>query len=58
MREDAKAAVKGDGFDLLLVCAFAFAATAGEAVAEFKPQDFTGLLTLWGGGGGTHRSCA
>ena len=24
----------------------------------YEATVFTGLLTLWGGGGGTHRSCA
>ena len=38
VREAAKEAVKGVGFDLLLVCGFAFDASAGEAAKEFKPE--------------------
>ena len=38
VREAAKEAVKGIGFDLLLVCGFAFDAHSGEAAREFKPE--------------------
>lgn len=38
VREAAKEAVKGVGFDLLLVCGFAFDAHSGEAAREFKPE--------------------
>jgi adenine-specific DNA-methyltransferase len=38
VREAAKEAVKGVGFDLLLVCGFAFDAHSGEAAKEFKPE--------------------
>ncbi len=38
VREAAKEAVKGVGFDLLLVCGFAFDAHTGEAAKEFKPE--------------------
>jgi len=38
VREAAKEAVKGVGFDLLLVCGFAFDAHSGEAAKEFKPD--------------------
>ncbi len=38
VREAAKEAVKGIGFDLLLVCGFAFDAHSGEAAKEFKPD--------------------
>jgi len=37
VREAAKEAVKGIGFDLLLVCGFAFDATASETAKEFRP---------------------
>jgi adenine-specific DNA-methyltransferase len=37
VREAAKEAVKGVGFDLLLVCGFAFDATASETAKEFRP---------------------
>jgi adenine-specific DNA-methyltransferase len=42
VKEAAKEALKGQGFDLLLVCAFSFDAGAGEAAAEFKPDDQSG----------------
>ena len=42
VKEAAKEALKGEGFDLLLVCAFSFDAGAGEAAAEFKPGDQSG----------------
>ena len=38
VREAAKEAVKGVGFDMLLVCGFAFDAHTGEAAKEFKPD--------------------
>ena len=38
VREAAKEAVKGVGFDLLLVCGFAFDATASETAKEFRPE--------------------
>jgi adenine-specific DNA-methyltransferase len=38
VREAAKEAVKGVGFDLLLVCGFAFDATASETAKEFRPD--------------------
>ena len=42
VREAAKEASKGAGTDLLLVCAFAFDATAGETAKEFQPSDGSG----------------
>ncbi len=39
VREAAKEASRGAGADLLLVCAFAFDATAGESAKEFAPSD-------------------
>lgn len=42
VREAAKEASKGAGTDLLLVCAFAFDATAGETAKEFHPSDGSG----------------
>jgi adenine-specific DNA-methyltransferase len=39
VREAAKEASKGAGADLLLVCAFAFDASAGETAKEFQPSD-------------------
>ena len=42
VKEASKEALKGEGFDLLLVCAFSFDAGAGEAAAEFKPDDQSG----------------
>lgn len=38
VREAAKEAVKGVGFDLLLVCGFAFDAAGPEVAKEFKPE--------------------
>ena len=38
VREAAKEAVKGVGFDLLLVCGFAFDATSPETAREFRPD--------------------
>jgi adenine-specific DNA-methyltransferase len=37
VKEAAKEALKGKGFDLLVVCGFAFDATAGETALEFMP---------------------
>ncbi len=42
VKEAAKEALKGVGFDLLLVCAFAFDSHAGETAAEFQPGDRSG----------------
>ena len=42
LREAAKEASKGAGADLLLMCAFAFDATAGETAKEFQPADGSG----------------
>jgi len=42
VKEAAKEALKGVGFDLLLVCAFAFDAHAGETAKEFQPDDASG----------------
>jgi adenine-specific DNA-methyltransferase len=39
VKEAAKEALKGPGFDLLLVCGFAFDAHAGETTKEFAPSD-------------------
>ncbi|WP_336031027.1 site-specific DNA-methyltransferase [Geodermatophilus sp. FMUSA9-8] len=39
IKEAAKEALKGAGFDLLLVCGFAFDSRAGEVTAEFKPSN-------------------
>lgn len=38
IKEAAKEALRGSGFDMLLVCGFAFDARADEVAAEFKPQ--------------------
>jgi adenine-specific DNA-methyltransferase len=38
VRQAAKEAVKGVGFDLLLVCGFAFDATTPETAQEFRPN--------------------
>jgi len=38
VKEAAKEALQGVGFDLLLVCGFAFDPHAGEAAKEFRPQ--------------------
>ena len=37
IKEAAKEAVRGTGFDLLVVCGFAFDASANEAANQFKP---------------------
>jgi hypothetical protein len=37
VKDAAREALKGVGFDLLLVCAFGFDARAGEAAGEFEP---------------------
>ena len=42
VREAAKEASKGAGADLLLVCGFAFDASAGETAKEFQPTDGSG----------------
>lgn len=42
VREAAKEASRGAGADLLLVCAFAFDATAGETAKEFVPSADSG----------------
>jgi adenine-specific DNA-methyltransferase len=42
VREAAKEASKGAGADLLLMCAFAFDATAGETAKEFHPAEGSG----------------
>ncbi len=39
VKEAAKEALKGRGFDLLVVCGFAFDATAGETALEFMPEE-------------------
>ena len=38
IKEAAKEAVKGTGFDLLVVCGFAFDASANEAANQFNPE--------------------
>jgi adenine-specific DNA-methyltransferase len=38
VKEAAKEAVRGAGFDLLVICAFAFDAHAGETAKEFQPE--------------------
>jgi adenine-specific DNA-methyltransferase len=38
VREAAKEAVKGVGFDLLLVCGFAFDAASPKTAEEFRPE--------------------
>ncbi len=38
VKEAAKEALKGAGFELLVVCGFAFDAHAGETVKEFSPE--------------------
>jgi adenine-specific DNA-methyltransferase len=42
VREAAKETSKGSGADLLLVCGFAFDASAGETAKEFAPEDGSG----------------
>jgi len=42
VKEAAKEAVKGAGFDLLIVCGFAFDAHAGETAKEFSPGESRG----------------
>ena len=42
VREAAKEASRGAGADLLLVCAFAFDATAGETAKDFAPSEGSG----------------
>jgi len=42
VKDAAKEALKGVGFDLLLVCGFAFDAHAGETAKEFRPDDASG----------------
>jgi adenine-specific DNA-methyltransferase len=42
VKEAAKESLKGAGFDLLLVCAFAFDAHAGETAKEFQPESSDG----------------
>jgi adenine-specific DNA-methyltransferase len=42
VKEAAKEALKGAGVDLLLVCAFAFDAHAGEIAKEFQPDATSG----------------
>jgi adenine-specific DNA-methyltransferase len=42
VREAAKEALKGVGADLLLVCGFAFDASAGKTAKEFAPSDGSG----------------
>jgi adenine-specific DNA-methyltransferase len=39
VKEAAKEALEGRGFDILVVCGFAFDATAGETAKEFKPKE-------------------
>ncbi|MFZ5984746.1 MAG: site-specific DNA-methyltransferase [Acidobacteriota bacterium] len=39
VKEAAKEALKGVGFDLLVVCGFAFDAHAGESAKEFQPPE-------------------
>jgi adenine-specific DNA-methyltransferase len=41
VKEAAKEALRGVGFDLLVVCGFAFDAHAGETTKEFRPDSFT-----------------
>ncbi|GEO27407.1 restriction endonuclease subunit M [Alicyclobacillus acidoterrestris] len=41
VREAAKEALKGAGFDLLLICGFAFDAFASETAQEFKPVEMS-----------------
>jgi adenine-specific DNA-methyltransferase len=42
IRESAKESLRGAGYDLLLVCAFAFDPHAGETASEFKPASSDG----------------
>lgn len=42
VKDAAKEALKGVGFDLLLLCGFAFDAHAGETAKEFRPDDASG----------------
>ncbi len=39
IKEAAKEAVRGTGFDLLVICGFAFDASANEAVNQFNPEN-------------------
>lgn len=39
VKEAAKEALQGRGFDMLVVCGFSFDATAGETAAEFMPKE-------------------
>jgi adenine-specific DNA-methyltransferase len=39
VKEAAKESLQGKGFDMLVVCGFAFDATAGETAAEFMPKE-------------------
>lgn len=39
VKDAAREAMRGQGFDLLLVCGFAFDARAAETVEEFRPTD-------------------
>jgi adenine-specific DNA-methyltransferase len=48
VREAAKEAVKGVGFDLLLVCGFAFDSTATETAKEFRPESDGGWAVTAG----------
>ena len=43
VKEAAKEAMRGLGFDLLVVCGFAFDAHAGETAKEFGPEEFKEL---------------
>jgi adenine-specific DNA-methyltransferase len=47
VKEAAKEAMKGAGTDLLLVCAFAFDARAGEEAKEFAPEPSTNRSRSW-----------
>ncbi len=46
VKEAAKEALRGAGFDLLVVCGFAFEAHAGETAKEFAPAPSNGSRSL------------
>lgn len=46
IKEAAKEALKGAGYDVLLVCGFAFDARSGEVAAEFKPSGEDGAFAV------------
>ncbi len=47
IRRAARESTRGMGFDLLLVCAFAFDPQAVKAAEEFAPSEPAGFTSLW-----------